>query len=440
MKTLVCSFGILLFTSGFSQLPVSHTDSLLLPLPGKEQTLKKQAALMSLKDSTYHSYWDINTSQWRDPLRVHYSYNAAGKENGTAEADMLNGAWQDKFRQINYSFDANNNLLEYDVQLWNSGFVNVKKYKYTYDQANNLISELTQTWVAANGSWANSQYIYNSYDSDNNLLTQLFQIWVVATNSWKNNAYVVNTYDSDHNRLTSTQQQWNTGTATWENTNKETATYNTSNQYTTYVYEKWNNTTSSWENNSRNLYTYTGGDLTEQVEETYHSNTSTYTTTQKTLHFYDGNHRVSESVLLRYNASIMALENRAKYNYTYDNHDNLVANLIKRWYSNTNSWENDSRILHYYSSKTVGLHTAGTQAEHIRLYPNPATDNISILNETDIAFTNASIVDVNGKQVLTQNLDHATIVNLPLGALPQGIYILELKGENGSAYKKFIRN
>lgn len=409
MKKLVCYFAILLFTRSFSQSSFFHTSALKSRLLEEERAQKKQAALLSLKDSTYYSNWNVNSMQWANPSRIVYSYNAAGKENGLINAIIASGAWQNNYRMVNYSFDTNDNLLGYELQSWNSGWVSNQKYTYTYDNANNR-------------------------------LTELRQFWLPSANSWKNSTYVTNTYDSNHNLLTSIEQQWSLSASLWLNLKRETATYNTSNEYTSDVHESWNTVTSSWENFERYLFFYTNGDVTGLVEELYDSNTSTYMAIYKVAYSYDGNHHVVGSTAQKPNPTTMTWENEERETYTYDIHGNQITYLAEGWNSGTSAWENSSRQFDYYSYKTVGLNMTAAQTGQISLYPNPATDNISVLNETGTEFTSLSIMDINGKRLSEQTLDHITTLRIPVNTLPQGMYLLELKSENGPVYKKFMKN
>lgn len=409
MKKLVCCFAIFLMNPGFSQSPFFPASTLKNRLSGKEQAQKKQAALVGLKDSTYYNNWNINASQWGAPGRVLYGYNAADKENSFIHDYIVNGAWQNNSRNVNYSFDANTNLLGYDMQYWSSSWVNTQHYTYTYDNANNRLTELTQSWVA-------------------------------ATNSWRNSVLVTNTYDASHNRLTSIEQHWDLNTSSWINIKRETATYNTNNEYTSDVFEGWSTVNSSWENFERYLFFYTNGDPTGLVEEIYDSNTSTYMAIYKVAYTYDSNHHVLTSTSQRPNPNTMTWENADRETYTYDSYGNQITYLIEGWKSGTGIWENVSLQRDYYSYKTVGLDKATAQAENISLYPNPAADNIHILNKAGLKFISLSVMDVNGKQVLTQTLDTASAVTISLSALPQGMYMLELKSESGPVYKKFMKN
>ena len=408
MKTVLFGFATFLFTAGFSQSSLIYTGSLKNRLAEKERVLKEQATSLSLKDSTYYSSWDLNATQWADFARAMYGYTASGKENSSLTILSMGGVWYDNERQVNYSFDANNNLLGYETQGRNSTWDNTQKNTYTYDNADNCVTELVQGWAP-------------------------------ATNSWRNNTYITNTYDNNHNLLTSVKQQWSVSASVWINNRKETATYNTNNEYTSHSVERWNNMTSSWESFSRYLFTYSNGNLTDLTEEVYDPNTSAYRPVYRVTHSYDGNHRLVGSISQEPNATTMAWENKAKETYTYNSNGNQTVHLNEKWDRGAGAWQNSFRQSDYYSSKTLGLPKA-TQTEYIRLYPNPATDHIGILNESDMKFTSMSILDVNGKQVQTQALENTTPMIITISALTQGIYMLELKSESGPVYKKLIKN
>lgn len=408
MKTVISGFATFLFTAGFSQSSLIYTGTLENRLAEKERALKEQATNLNLKDSTYYSNWDLNAVQWADFARTMYGYTPSGKENSSLTILSMSGMWYDNERQVNYSFDANNNLLGYETQRRNSAWDNSQKNVYTYDNADNRVTELVQGWAS-------------------------------ATNSWRNNTYTTNTYDSNHNLLTSVKQQWSMSASVWINNRKETATYNTDNEYTSHIVERWNNATSSWESFSRYLFAYANGNLTNLTEEIYDSNTSAYSPVYRVTHSYDGNHRLVNSISQKPNTTTMAWENEAKETYTYNSNGDQIVHLSEKWDRGAGTWKNSFRQSDYYSSKTLGLTTA-TQAAYIRLYPNPATDHIGILNESGIKFTSMSIVDITGKQVQTQALENTTPIIIPISALAQGIYMLELKSESGPVYKKLIKN
>ena len=60
------------------------------------------------------------------------------------------------------------------------------------------------------------------------------------------------------------------------------------------------------------------------------------------------------------------------------------------------------------------------------IYPNPASEMIII--ETPEAIENITLIDLSGKQILRVYSGESGKIALPIGGLPSGVYLLELKG------------
>ncbi|MDR3705111.1 MAG: leucine-rich repeat domain-containing protein [Paludibacteraceae bacterium] len=100
-------------------------------------------------------------------------------------------------------------------------------------------------------------------------------------------------------------------------------------------------------------------------------------------------------------------------------------------YQTANQWK-------AFYNRTVGL-AAGISTntiEAITIYPNPVTDgfNISGLNGVSCVIT---IIDASGKTVLTKEITGNQYV--AISELPQGLYIVKIKTDNGTIEKKIIK-
>lgn len=80
-------------------------------------------------------------------------------------------------------------------------------------------------------------------------------------------------------------------------------------------------------------------------------------------------------------------------------------------------------------------------AENISIYPNPAKDVLNISSSASIQLESATIYDVRGRKVLTQDLSHAATFNsVNIEELNSGVYFIQLNAENATTSKKFIVN
>lgn len=75
-----------------------------------------------------------------------------------------------------------------------------------------------------------------------------------------------------------------------------------------------------------------------------------------------------------------------------------------------------------------------------RIYPNPATDQITVVNGSDSRFINIKLIDLNGK-VVARTESVLEINYIRLGELQNGVYLMEIENENGIILErtKFIK-
>jgi len=73
------------------------------------------------------------------------------------------------------------------------------------------------------------------------------------------------------------------------------------------------------------------------------------------------------------------------------------------------------------------------------IYPNPASDIITISNKENIGVEKISIVDMNGRVVKTQSLTNQSEIQLNISDLRAGVYIFNISTKEGNASKKVIK-
>lgn len=76
----------------------------------------------------------------------------------------------------------------------------------------------------------------------------------------------------------------------------------------------------------------------------------------------------------------------------------------------------------------------------IKIVPNPAVNSINIeLSELKLDANNISILDLNGKVLITQDLKNQAKQNLDISVIPSGIYFITINTQNGNITQKFIK-
>lgn len=86
------------------------------------------------------------------------------------------------------------------------------------------------------------------------------------------------------------------------------------------------------------------------------------------------------------------------------------------------------------------LSTNEVLSNQFNLYPNPATDLVTITNRENRTVKQIRIYDVAGKLMDTQNFENKAEIQLTVGKLTPGTYLLHLQTNEGSAVKKLIKN
>jgi hypothetical protein len=78
--------------------------------------------------------------------------------------------------------------------------------------------------------------------------------------------------------------------------------------------------------------------------------------------------------------------------------------------------------------------------DEIKLYPNPTNSILNIDNSSNSQNVNICIVDVTGKILRSQFLSASESLQLNVSGLAQGLYLVEIKSDEGATVrKKFIK-
>ena len=78
-------------------------------------------------------------------------------------------------------------------------------------------------------------------------------------------------------------------------------------------------------------------------------------------------------------------------------------------------------------------------AAKFNLYPNPATNVVTITNVENMQVQQVAVYDVAGKLITTQNFNEQAEIQLNVENLASGTYILNLQTNEGTAVKKLLK-
>ena len=73
-------------------------------------------------------------------------------------------------------------------------------------------------------------------------------------------------------------------------------------------------------------------------------------------------------------------------------------------------------------------------------YPNPVSSIVNLTNDNNIAVSNITINDINGRTVKTVNTNTLSTIQINVSDLSAGVYLMNITSESGNAVKKFIKS
>ena len=333
----------------------------------------------------------INNS-WADTLRTTNTYDLNGNLiKLTSEVWNAETSGWDNAINISHTLNSDATIKESLTQFWeNNAWVDALKSIYTYSASKKILTQTSQ--MGFEGSWMDlsmSTYTYDENDRPISMVTQVFNI---------NSNQITYTYNSDGTENQQVTQNWSGGQ--WVNSQRTTHTYNASKLVTSSLGEKWES--EAWVNDTRSTITYNAaGSITESMEETWMVN---------------------------------AWANTSKEMYTYTTNGELQQLISQLWNPTLSVWENNIRATYNYNS--TGINPVEVAAI-VSVFPNPFEDQIIIesnsLNEHSIqVFTSAG-------QMVNSFKTNASVTNLNLGALKQGVYFMKVKSLQNEQTIKLLK-
>lgn len=101
----------------------------------------------------------------------------------------------------------------------------------------------------------------------------------------------------------------------------------------------------------------------------------------------------------------------------------------------------DQNLLYFdtLSLSQAPLATTSFASSNFAVYPNPANDVVNIASKSNGAITAIAVTDLNGRIVKQAAFDNMSRVNVNIGDLAAGAYLLNITSKEGSATQKIIK-
>lgn len=430
-----------------------------------ENLSSKSSSIKQKLDSVVDHNLNATISQWIKSSKDEYKYDASGK-------------WT---TGIYYNWNSTT-----------SQWVNSSKDEFTYNANGKWATDINSEWNTTTSQWVNNLKNEYSYNGSGYSTQILISDWDVSTNQWVNNSKYEFTYNGNGYLTQVLVSEWDIATSQWVASIRYDYTYDANNNYTLILIYSWDKDTSQWENAMKHEFTYDASSkLTMTLVSIWMDEWIPYTKDEYT---YDANSRLATDIhsILSYTSFPLQLVLDSKDEYSYDANGNITQDLVSKWdasisqwvyYSkdiNTydlsysfsdlifpsgysmiafaylisisdvynkplddieylwnktiTDWDNNIKTIYYYSELN-GSGVNDLKADKLIIYPNPVSEGFRLNNsEKNVQ---VSIYDLSGSLLFIKQISDDEYINV--STLSQGLYMVRVTTEKGSATRKFVK-
>ncbi|MGB5417423.1 T9SS type A sorting domain-containing protein [Algibacter sp.] len=413
-------------------------------------------------DSVVNKEWDDDYNIWRNDLKQSFIYDGEHVDTGFISFwDTDTNNWED-YINIEYDFDDYGNvILEIrSVQTSPNVWVLDSKTEYTYidDSSNPHRLILEETFSREDTEWVKTLKYDFTYDNSNTfVILEVESIW--DTNEWveiHQDEYFYSNglldYEINYNYSFSSSQmeQYSKSEYSWGSPYIETVYYYDSEEddwvkESKYEYEyttlsgsiiqvtketgfTWDG--SEWKNYYLDDYKYdsegnrTTASYYEWIEDSEGSGTWYEYSRDKFVFDYD--YSFQDDLIGPFNYAESAEDTFFAFN-------NMVIAFLEYEYIN-DIWVESYKTIFYYSDYNNQLSVKDKLlADAVRVYPNPATDFLTI--DSKIPILGVEVYNILGEKIMDVRSNFNSI---PLSNISNGIYIFKIQSENGVLIKRII--
>jgi hypothetical protein len=338
-----------------------------------------------------------STSSWSDTQN---NWINEGRSNTTYQPNTIEHIYEE--------WDQN-------TSVWNKTLKEVQ----TENSNHQIIQQINYSWNAQSSSWTESSKLIFSYNTNNDIDTIITYAWNTL---WENDSKEVYLYNSSNNNTKTIIYKWVNNT--WQYKEKTNSKFDSNNMFTSVVNENYVSSNNSWEYSDSTFYSNQGDDI--DFYETYDWGGIAWEKSEKDDLFHNTSYSYSDLLLpIEYQED----DEIAKY-FTH------MITKLDIYEEDGGNWESDMTANFFYASITINS-LENNKQENLSIYPNPATDFITIANKSN-KLLNIYIFDISGKKVIQQSFNSSKKVDL--SKLESGVYFIQLVDEAEMIYtKKLIK-
>ena len=376
---------------------------------GKQQDNPLTA--MQQLDSEVNQQYDTISMQWVNYYKNEFTYNSSGQNTST-----LFSSWNSTINQYKpsekqeFSFDVNGHMTEEVISSWDttsSQFVNLLKWDYSYDGNGNMTTGYSYLWDNTSNSWMEMGKDEYTYNSNNKVTLEISYYWNMMTSQWMNNNKTENTYNGSGNITLSTYYTWDFIGNQWVNSSKTEYTYDGNAFLTEEVSYQWNTTSNQWVNDLKDDYTYDSNmNMILDTESKWDG--MQWGIDLKDEYTYDNSYTYSQLILPWF------------FGQTGNDFQHMLTGITE--YDGSSMVAASKSTLNYSEVNITGL--VENVARPARVFPQPASGQVTFSWGNNEQLLRLTISDVNGKKVMDRQIENKGLVSV--AHLASGLYFYSL--------------
>jgi len=353
---------------------------------------------------------DTTTQDWLNQTRITYSYTEAMKlsEQIFLSYQSSTATWENVIKYANV-YDVNNLLVSHLEYQWNDSavdWINTVRTSYYYNPASMPNLTVKEFWNSSLSEWDSLEQKTYSYNQVNLLMTIFSKNYHQDQGMWVDDSLTYYTYTTSGIQQSTTGDIWNTSNLSWI-----TVFYQILDSASQKIAEKYNLYV------NQDNFLITGG-----IRNLY-----TFSPTGDTLAWVNQGWNIPDN----------GWANQSQVLYTYDSHNLLTEELEKSWTSASSTWENTKKSDYFYS-EFIGIDEHPAK-ERPCFYANPMVMGNSIYcpdfktgEEYLLRFNSLS-----GKEVYRTVFRGGETVRIS-NSLAPGLYFLIIQENNNILYQDKI--
>ncbi len=352
------------------------------------------------------------------------------------------------FKDVETNKQTLDSLIYYDRDTSTSQWTNSDKYEYTYDANESLTLLIRYKWNDSTSRWTNSNKYEYTYDTNKTLRLKIVYDWDDSTSQWTNSDKYEYTYDANENLELIIGNKWNDSTSQWVIYKKDEYTYDTNGYLTTVITYYYSTNSSQWFSYFKYDYIYdANGYLLSRICYYWNTNTSQWTSFWKAEFTYDENgNQTSRTTYDRHNNNGQwSVIWKDEYNYdlsvntsdlimpywNYNFSSNKLLGFVRYiWDATTNNLVKLEKDTLFYSEDNAGVSESFN--ENVILYPNPASNTLSIKFTGNSGRAVFELFDMQGRKLVSQEVSTKEQINLNHLSSGSYIYTISIDGNKKS--------